>query len=75
MHYNEACYNKVERHMHKFIADKWYVLVYSVKSMKIYILQSLYSSHMLFEPVREETNNLGSDQRAVQSQKMVRGWK
>ena len=36
-------------------------------------------SQMTFEPVCEKTNNLGSDQVntnwAVQSQKMVRGWK
>ena len=33
-------------------------------------------SFLSFEPVREKTNNLGSDtNQAVQSQKMVRGWK
>ena len=44
------------------------------------LTETIKSWALLNEPVREKTNNLGSDQvsdtnRPVQSKKMVRGWK
>ena len=50
-------------------------ILYIIKAL-FFIKGNSFLTHCIFEPVREKTNNLGSNHtnRAVQSQKMVRGW-